>query len=386
MAYLRTLEKSPYWIACFVNAGGQETNRSTRLAKSARNKAAALTLAQEWEKASRKARQGEMTQATAIKVLSQCVEIATGEALVVCSVAQHFSDYLKSRETVGKADSTVKRYRPILEGFVKFIGPKRAAASVGSLTVQEIERFRDAELAAGKGGTTADFSVKVLRAVLEAARRKGLCLSNPAQAVELTAASAEERETFTAQELRDMLEAAADTDWRGMILVGAHCGLRIHDAANLTWDAVDLAAATISFRAAKNRQRTRRSTVVYMHPQLVEWLTTRAGDNPRAPLFPTLAGKPTGSHGGLSNAFNRLMARAGIRPALGDEKSGKGRRFRSKGFHALRHTMISRLAAANVSADVRRAMAGHSSDAVHRKYVHLDVSAQRAAVEGLDCI
>lgn len=293
MAYLRTVEKSPYWIACFVNASGRETNRSTRLAKSARNKGAALAMAQEWERASRKARQGEMTQAAAIKVLSQCVEIATGETLMVCSVAQHFAGYLKSRETIGKADSTLKRYRPILDGFVKFIGPKRAGASVASLTTQEIERFRDAEIAAGKGGTTADFAVKVLRAAIEAARRKGLCLSNPAQAVELTAAPAEERETFTAQELRNLLEAAGDTEWRGMILFGAHCGLRIHDAANLTWESVDLAASTITFRAEKTRLRTRRSTVVFMHPQLVEWLTARAGDNARAPLSPRWqAGQP----------------------------------------------------------------------------------------------
>jgi integrase len=386
MAYLRTIPKSPYWIACFVDTAGRETNRSTRLEKSARKKAAALAMAQEWEKASRNARQGEMTQAAALKVLSRCVELATGDTLQVCSIAQHFADHLKSRETIGKADSTVRRYRPILDGFLKFIGPKRAAASIGSISTQEVERFRDAEITAGKGGTTADYAVKVLRAVLEAARRKGLTLSNPAQAVELTAAPAEERETFTTQELRDLLDAAGDSDWQGMILVGAHCGLRIHDAANLTWECVDLAASTISFRAEKTRQRTRRSTVVFMHPQLADWLAGRAGDNARAPLFPTLAGKPTGSHGGLSNAFSRLMEKAAIRPALGDEKKGKGRRFRSKGFHALRHTMISRLAAANVSPDVRRAMAGHSSDAVHRKYVHLDVSAQRAAVENLSAV
>ena len=48
--------------------------------------------------------------------------------------------------------------------------------------------------------------------------------------------------------------------------------------------------------------------------------------------------------------------------------------------------MITRRAAANVSGDVRRAMTGHSSDAIHRKYVHLDVSAQRAAVEHLPAV
>lgn len=291
MAYLRQLKTSPHWIACFVDAAGRETNRTTKLEKSGKNKAAAQALAHEFEKAARKARQGEMTQAAAIKVLSDCVEICTGDALHLASISQHFAGYLKSRETMGKADSTVKRYKPILDGFLKHLGPKRAAASVGSVIPQEIEGFRDAELTAGKGGTTADFAVKVLRAVFEAARRKGLCLSNPAQAVELTAAIAEEREVFTAEELRDLLTAAGDTDWQGMILVGIHCGLRIHDAASLTWESVNLAASTIAFRAAKTRNRTRRETVVFMHPQLTDWLTDRAGDDPRAPLFPTLAGR-----------------------------------------------------------------------------------------------
>jgi hypothetical protein len=31
-------------------------------------------------------------------------------------------------------------------------------------------------------------------------------------------------------------------------------------------------------------------------------------------------------------------------------------------------------------------MAGHSSDAVHRKYIHLDADAQRAAVQGMEPI
>ena len=67
----------------------------------------------------------------------------------------------------------------------------------------------------------------------------------------------------------------------------------------------------------------------------------------------------------------------------GKEKTGAGRRFNSKGFHALRHTMISRFANASISADVRRAMAGHSSDEQHRKYVHLNIDTQRTAVATL---
>ncbi len=382
MASIRNHPSSPFWIACIRDAAGRRTNRSTKQTDARKARA----IAEEWEKAARKGRAGEMTQAAAIKVLGEIVEISTGDALQVLSVAQHFAEYLKSRTTLGKADSTVKRYRPILDGFLAHIGAKRAGASVGSVTAHEIERYRDAELSAGKGGTTADFAVKVLRAIFEAARRKGLCLHNPAQAVELTAAHAEERETFSDEELRDLMTAAGDSDWRGMILVGIHCGLRIHDAASLTWDAINLESSTLSHRAEKTQRRTNKETVIYMHPQLTDWLESRAGDDPHAPLFPTLAGTQTGSAGGLSNGFSRLMNKAGIHAALGEAKKGKGRRFRSKGFHALRHSMITRLAAANVSADIRRAMTGHGSDAIHRKYVHLDTAAQRAAVEHLPAV
>ena len=48
-------------------------------------------------------------------------------------------------------------------------------------------------------------------------------------------------------------------------------------------------------------------------------------DDPRAPIFPALYGKPSGSHGGLSNMFRRLMDKAGIRVPHGAAKTGKGR-------------------------------------------------------------
>jgi len=37
------------------------------------------------------------------------------------------------------------------------------------------------------------------------------------------------------------------------------------------------------------------------------------GDNPHGPIFASLRGKPSGSHGGLSNAFNRFMQKARVR-------------------------------------------------------------------------
>jgi len=105
--------------------------------------------------------------------------------------------------------------------------------------------------------------------------------------------------------------------------------------------------------------------------------------DPAKPIFPTLFGKPSGSHGGLSNAFARLMKVAAIQVPLGVAKKGKGRQFRTLGYHSLRHSFISRLANSEVPADVRKQIVGHSSDDIHRRYVHLELALQAKAIANL---
>jgi integrase len=376
---------SPFWMARFIGPEGRLIEKTTKHTDRKKAQAAAETL----ERAARQARAGELTQAAILKSMADLLERTTGEKLNLAPVKDFFTEWLNSKATVGRAGSTVKRYRPILNGFLASIGEKRARASIGSVTPAEVERFRDAQLAEGKGKNTSDMAVKVLRAVFNAARRRGIAPSNPAEAVELLQADAEERHPFTADQTRALLRAARGTDWHGMILCAWNTGIRLSDAANLTWANIDLQVEILTFREGKTAARKRgkaKDTVVCLHRDLSAWLLSLpAGDRPDAPLFPTLLGKPSGSHGGLSNAFSRLMDKARIRqPATGaSERTGKGRTFRALGFHSFRHAFISRLANADVPADVRKSLAGHSSDEVHRRYVHLDVSTQRRAIDGL---
>jgi integrase len=278
----------------------------------------------------------------------------------------------------------------VLDGFLGFIGERRARASIGSITTGEIERFRNQQIAEGKTATTANLTANILRAVFNSARRLGLALTNPAEGVKsLSESEADERLPFTPDQIRELL-SAADNEWRGMILFGYHTGIRLHDAANLTWQNIDLAARTLAFRDEKTSARKRRSkreTRVFMHSDLVRYLDALpAGDDPKSPLFPSLFGKTSGSHGGLSMAFNRIMHKARLRAPLGEEKRGKGRQFKALGFHSTRHALISNLSNADVSADVRKEIAGHSSDEVHRRYVHLELSAQRRAIEKVQSV
>jgi integrase len=379
MASLRRKARSPYWFMKYTAEDGRIVSRSTKQT----DRRAAMQVALEAERMAKLARRGELTQAVILKAAGEMLERTTGERLNVASIKDFFEGYLKAKEATGTAASTLNRYRPVLDGFVAFLPPARQGASISSLTATEIERWRDAEVADGKGPSTCDFGLKVISSVLNSAHRKGLTLSNPALAVQPLNGRQEERLPFTDEQVKALLAVASD-EWRGMILFGFHAGLRLNDASRLTWENIDLDEGMLRFAEQKTAHRKRRGdpeTQVPLHPDLLAWLKAQPAGIGSAPLFPTLHQFKTGSAGGLSSTFGRLMKEAGIAVPLAKKKaSGKGRTFRKLGFHSLRHAFISRLSNQEVSADVRKALAGHSSDEIHRRYVHLDPQLQREAI------
>lgn len=383
MASLWKHPNSPFWTACFTDETGRRVKRSTHTA----DRRAALKIAETLEEAAKKARASELTRATATKLLNELMERTHGDGLDGRSIRQHFTDHTARLEAREKKASTVKRYKPIFDGFLSHLGEARSKARLASVTRQEIESFYDAEVKAGKSRASAAFALKVLNGVFEGARKNAAILANPVPGVlkdlagEAQAAT-EERQPFNDMQVSALLEAA-DDEWQGMILLAYHTGIRLNDAANLTRTNLD--GDILRFREAKTAHRKRRAsereTVVMLADDLVQYFASRRiPKKPDAPLFPSLYGKKSGSAGGLSNAFARIMAKAGIDRGQGDKKRGKGRRFSAFSFHSLRHTMISRIAASDAPEAVRKAIAGHSSDEAHRRYVHLDVEAQAKVV------
>jgi integrase len=378
MASIWQIQKSPFYICQFRNAIGGRSTRSTKQT----NPTKARKVAEAFEEAAASARKHELTRAAATKILDELMRQAGLGAFKEESCESFLRGWLNSRNEIGRAAATFKRYKSQVEGLIEFLGPNRSSASIASLTASELEAWRNAEIASGKSARTANFALATIRAALEAAKRKGFVLSNQADAVEKIESKAEEREPFTPEELVSLMKIASK-EWRGMISLGAHCGLRINDAANLVWENIDLPSATLTFWPNKTAAKSSKALVIAMHPELVQVLRELSQGIGKAPVFPSLFGKKPGSGGGLSNQFSALMNQAGVVVKLGKEKAGKGRRTRSKGFHSLRHTMISRMADEEIPADVRKAIAGHGSDDIHNRYVHLSLDAQRAAITRL---
>jgi integrase len=139
----------------------------------------------------------------------------------------------------------------------------------------------------------------------------------------------------------------------------------------------------LSFIPKKTQKTSSKPLVIAMHPQLAEVLNALPAGIGKAPLFSTLHGRSSGSAGGLSNEFAALMKKAEVLVARGSAKTGKGRVVNAKSFHSLRHFFVSQLASQEISADIRKMMAGHSSDSSHARYTHLSVEHQRKAMAKL---
>ncbi|MDE1169867.1 MAG: tyrosine-type recombinase/integrase [Verrucomicrobium sp.] len=336
----------------------------------------------EIERTAQIARQGQLTEVQARKIIGDIYQRAQGESLSFTDTKSFLLEWVQSK-TMTKAQGTSLRYRKTVEDFIVFLD-KKATQPLSAITPRHIEGFRDLQVEQGKSSTTANMAVKTLRIPFNTARRQGLILSNPAEAVDLLSASHNTRDTFTREQI-GALFSVADIEWRGMILFGACHGLRIGDAAKLTWENIDAERQSLRLRPQKTRHTNKGRGEEYpLHPDIIDYLSGLSVNSKtaKASLFPSLSAKKTGGVGGLSLAFRRLMAQAGI---YAEEESvpkapGKGRRFFSLGFHSFRHTAISEQANQGVSQEIRMKLSGHKSK-VHERYTHHELEAMRKEIQ-----
>jgi integrase len=168
--------------------------------------------------------------------VSDICERAGLGAVEFVTARKFLNEWLASK-AITKSKGTLNKYKPIAEAFLAHLD-KRADMSLAAIQPRDVQSFRDKQVKDGKSPSTANSVVKTLRIPFNLARRQGLILSNPAEAVDLLTADRNERGTFTRQQIKSLLQAA-DCEWRGMVLLGVCHGLRLGDAARLTWDNVN---------------------------------------------------------------------------------------------------------------------------------------------------
>ena len=360
--------KSPYWYVAYTLPDGRRAFRSTR--QTDRKKA--VEVARTLERAAVAARRNELTESHVRKWMDELLE-STGQSPVRNITLRSFANDWLAGKRLTVSHAAARRYERACELFLVGLGA-RADKPLAGITASDVAAYRDARLAEHVSGGTLLHYIKAIRSLFTSARRQGLVLTNPAEAIELPRSRAHERVTFSVAELRTLL-ALASPQWVTLLLLGWYTGGRLSDLACLSWDAVDLAAGTITFVQGKTSARV----VVPLHSELGEHLSSIAGDR-GGPLCPALAVTPVAGRDGLSKQFLGLMRAAGIDPQ--EVKTSK-HALPLKSFHSLRHSFSSALANCGVPADLRMKLTGHRSAQIHQTYTHVELQTLRNAIEVL---
>ena len=266
--------------------------------------------------------------------------------------------------------------------------PSAGEEPINELEKPDISGFRD-HVGHQLSATTANHDLKIVRMMLEDAKRDGYIPDNPADGVSTLKKTQnnKKRRAFTMDELKRVMKVASG-EWYGLIMFGLYTGQRLKDLVMLTWQNLDLEDRVIILETSKTGRVQR---IPIASPLLDFIATIEAGESSAARLFPqsysTYKRRLVNSTATLSNQFYDLMVEAGIVKERSHKATGKGRHapraVSEISFHALRHTATSLLKKAGVSAAVVQDIIGHESSAISNQYTHIDDEAKAMALSKL---
>lgn len=383
MATLYKQPKSPYYFARYFDADGNRVSKSTgvtvkreaaRIAgdfeaeeRKARSKGRELpkVFAAVIETAAREAAAGELTLARADDLIRRLHQLANPDVEIV-SLETFWKKWIaEQRHHI--TPSTANGYDQDLDLIAGVLGKKVMKSPPNELTKEQVgQALIKAKKAGDRRATTINKALSSLRRVMDAAIVAKLATANPAKLTRaLRADDSILKAPFTQAEVRAMIDHPKTSDeWRGFITIAAHTGLRMGDIAVLNDKHVD--GTRVVIKPSKTAAKNGKVITVPLTPPCLRWIAGKKGD-----FFPKIKAEEPANR---SNQFDTIRKRAGVAKEIdlpGDMKA-------SRTFHSLRHTFASWLAEADIHADVRQKLTGHSSSKIHQRYTHHDEALERA--------
>lgn len=196
---------------------------------------------------------------------------------------------------------------------------------------------------------TADYGIQVLARLLSWAKDRELIEKNPAEGIEGLYAADRSDQIWEPAHLTATL-AHAPKHVADAIELLAHTGLRVGDAVNLTWDAVDLKAGEIVWATSKSRGR--REAVIPITKELRRVLKgiPRHGDV----VLATAAKRPWSSPTALSHAIKAAADKANVQRRTHDLRGTAATKFVMAGLSYPQVAMILAWREAEVERIARR--------------------------------
>jgi len=314
------------------------------------------------------------------------------------TVAELLDAWLAWRQTGGRPISphTVNDYRGLIERKLK---PGLGKLRLAQLDTQRLDRFygelRKAGNARNGGGALSESRVRDVHAILSGslglAARYGWIAFNPALLARPPAQQSVTRTVSTAQEVRELLAAAAaEPDLELYLRLAATTGLRPGELCALRWVDLDLEAAEVRVTGNVVHAKGLEGGYVRKPPKSVHGVRVLALDPGTVELLAAYRSRcearARGWGGELAEASYVFSGdEAGRRPIRRDTMTRRYGKLAVRLGHrttlyGLRHFMATQLGAVAETGTVRGRI-GHGSLAVTSIYTHRVADADRAAAQ-----
>jgi integrase len=233
----------------------------------------------------------------------------------------------------------------------------------------DIEAFKAKKSKEGLAPKTINNALTVLRTLFGVAVEQEVLQYAPR--VKLLRVEKPEFDFLTFDEAERLVTATAP-EWRTMVLLGLHTGLRRGELIALQWDALDLVAGRLLvkrnvWRGHFGTPKGGRSREVPLNAVALEAL--KAHRHLRGPFVFCDAGGTYLKNDACRNALLRACKRAGLRPV---------------GWHTLRHTFASHLVMRGVPLKAIQELLGHATIEMTMRYAHLSPDVKKDAVRALE--
>lgn len=297
---------------------------------------------------------------------------------------------------------TQRFYRQTSEHYVlPYLGERTPLKRVSPEHIDDaMNRMRRA----GYAEQTIDHFYTVGKTIFGQARKWRKIMYNPFDMVDPPKVKTVEPEPLSLAELAALRYAVQSHRLYALYELSWSLGIRKGELLGLTLAGLDLQAATITISqqvldlddgpsiepyTKNDKVRTLPLTarlVALLRIRLEQLLAERGGDwAEHGLLFPSEHGTPM-SERNLDRHFKAACVKAKVRLIETEKRTKKGAPIYKSTlkFHHLRHTSLSWLGDTGASDMVIKAIAGHADENVTDRYIHVDITAMREAVERLE--
>lgn len=278
------------------------------------------------------------------------------------SVSEFKEKYLKYVET-NFAKKTQDNAARVMNSFSAMFGSR----DISTLTLVDLEKFKEKRRLENVSDATINIDVRTLKASMQLALDWKLIYDHPFEKAKAIRTIQTEKSHFSDEEILRLLDVIKDEWFARIVKFAILTGLRRGEILNLSWGDYDAKTGTVNIQSSPGyRVKGGKMRRIPLQAEGIALLSEIPQGRKDEKIFTREDGSEP-----AEDAVTKKFKRAVKAARLSDDLH----------FHSLRHTFGTKAANSGVSANVLKAIMGHSNIKTTEGYMGRDEDAMRAQIQ-----